>query len=548
MPQQLDKIGKDKNPVTITGGISASQLYRYTNQGENADPYSMVINGNITTTLYGFSVPLTFTWSNYKWTYTQPFNQFSLSPSYKWVTLHLGYSSMSFSPYSLSGHTFAGVGVDLAPGDKFKFSAMAGQLQKATPGDSAMGFDPTYSRFGSGFKAEYLFEKAEVGINFFYASDNADVPYSGLDSLGITPMDNLVLGCHFMVRPFQSLTVRADWATSFFSTDKRLSRATDTKGVASNIYHAMKTDVSYSHRIGSLGVGVEYVQPGYQTLGSYYSVNDFINYTVNAATSVANGKVTIAASTGIRENNLSEKSDTKQKDFINNIAIGFNPTDKLNFNINYSNFLNYTYIRTVFDEINAQTQYDLLDTLNFTQISENINLSAAWQFKETEKAKHTLNSSLGFQKATQTQSDVQGNAGSVFTNATGGYQLTLLKAGFSAGLNANYSQNKSDSTINRTIGPLLFVRKQMFDKKLTNSLTLSWNGNYNNGEKTGDMAMIRLSSGYTLKKVHLFNLSLSNSISKRTNNTSRSFTASLTYSYQFGWPKSKENEPKPNNP
>ncbi|HEU5293073.1 MAG TPA: hypothetical protein VFU05_20650 [Cyclobacteriaceae bacterium] len=43
---------------------------------------------------------------------------------------------MTFSPYTLSGHLFKGVGVDLAPGEKFKFSAMYGRLLKAVEPDS----------------------------------------------------------------------------------------------------------------------------------------------------------------------------------------------------------------------------------------------------------------------------------------------------------------------------------------------------------------------------------------------------------------------------
>ncbi|MBS2213779.1 hypothetical protein KEM09_20390 [Carboxylicivirga mesophila] len=537
--QQLEQIGK-KDGLKLNGGLNVNQMYR-SNAASGIDPYALVVTGNVAANVYGMSIPVSFTWSNQNWTYTQPFNQFSISPSYKWATLHLGYSSMSFSPYSLSGHTFAGAGIVLAPTDKLKFSAMFGRLRKALPGDTVSGFDPQYKRMGKGMKASYTFKNAEVGVHLFHGQDDTDKPFEKMDSLGITPMENMVLGSTFMVRPWQRLTMRGEVSVSSLSRDRRISGATDFNGAATHRYHAAKSDISWSTSIGSIGAGIEYVEPGYETLGAYYTVNDFVNYTLNLATMMLRGKVTMAANVGLRQTNLDNQSDTDQKDIIQNFNVGFTPNEKFNLSASYSNFYNYTHIQTVFEETNTHTEYELLDTLSFTQINENISLSANWQIKKTETAKHSLNGNINFQQASQNQSDVMENADSRFVNASGGYSWARPKQNLSIGLNMNYSRNKTSAGTGEAYGPIFFVRKSLFDKKWRNSLSVSWNGTYMEQESTGNVLTARLGSNYALKKKHLLNLSMAYSQRDRNGSTNSYVTASLGYSYRFGWPKKDTN-------
>lgn len=106
--QDLSQIGKGE-AIKVNGGISVSQLFNSSFGGEQRrDPYNYYLNGNLNFSIYGLSIPLTFNFSNQQFGFQQPFNQYGLSPTYKWITLHAGYTSMSFSPYTLSGHLFLG--------------------------------------------------------------------------------------------------------------------------------------------------------------------------------------------------------------------------------------------------------------------------------------------------------------------------------------------------------------------------------------------------------------------------------------------------------
>src|SRR5688572_15244113 len=122
--QNLESIGKEK-PLSVTGSISVNQiLYGVTGIESRRDPYTYYASGNVNFSLYGWSVPLSMSLSNQNTSFQQPFNQYSLHPTYKWFTGHLGYISMSYSPYTVNGHIFLGAGVDAAPEGNWRLSAL----------------------------------------------------------------------------------------------------------------------------------------------------------------------------------------------------------------------------------------------------------------------------------------------------------------------------------------------------------------------------------------------------------------------------------------
>src|SRR5690606_872052 len=110
--QQLDQVGK-KDGIKVNGGIGMSNNFYYADGINNRlRPYYYVLTGNVNVNMYGFSLPFTFTWSNQNFAYRQPFNIVGVSPTYKKFTFHAGYRNLSFSPYTLSGHSFLGGGVE----------------------------------------------------------------------------------------------------------------------------------------------------------------------------------------------------------------------------------------------------------------------------------------------------------------------------------------------------------------------------------------------------------------------------------------------------
>lgn len=178
--QQVNLENLNKNifekPVKLGGGVSASTIFYNGNDAQKRQPFTYFLNGNINVNLFNqINLPFSFSLTNLGSDYGYPTlpNRLSVHPIYKWVTGHIGDVAMSFSPYTLNGHMFRGVGVDLTPKGPFKFSAMYGRLQKAVEYDTANTIIPaSYQRMGYGAKMRYDKEDHYLGMSVLSAKDD----------------------------------------------------------------------------------------------------------------------------------------------------------------------------------------------------------------------------------------------------------------------------------------------------------------------------------------------------------------------------------------
>lgn len=557
--QELSNIGKSPMLAT-TGGISLNQIYFNSNDSlSRRDPYTYTFTANLNLALYGWSIPVSAIYSNQKWSYSQPFNQFSLHPSYKWIKLHIGYSSMNFSPYTLAGHQFLGGGIELSPGNKITFSAMGGRLQKSALPDSSGLTEAAYQRIGGGFKTEYNLNFGSIAAILFYARDNEHSLYFDQDTMPVLPMENLTAGLSGNFSFLKSFSMSFDYSSSTLTENTLAPSSNETKGFVPGFnyrestrqFNAFKTAFNYNSPVGSLGLGFERVDPGYKTLGAYYSNNDFVNYTLNYAGGFLKNRATLAMSFGLQEDNLSGENGQDNNRRIANINLGIVPIEKLNIGLFYSNFNNFTHIRSTFEDINTTDPYANYDTLNFTQISKNIGGTASLNFGKKEKASHSLNLSVSYQRATQEQNDVPENSGNAFYNGSIGYTVRVEPINLSPGIMFNYSNSGPDTLKNEIFGPSMSLRKSFLDKKLSTQLMISYNLNTINKEQQGDNTILRLTAGYVLQKKHNFNLSFVTALrNSHTTGNRNEMTAMFTYRYSFNWSplnKNKDNKPKEEN-
>lgn len=281
LAQDLESIGQEK-PLRISGGVSASQIF-YAASGAEArrDPYSYFLSGNLNFDLYGWSVPLSFSFSNQNLSYQQPFNQYGLHPTYKWITGHLGYASMNFSPYTLSGHLFKGVGVELSPEGEFSFSAMYGRLQKAVEADSSpenvSAQQPAFKRMGYGFKINYKNSGDYVDLILFRAKDEVNSLAYIPAREAIMPAENLVMSIGAGKMFFDRLLLSAELAGSAFSRDVRSAESPGqspyswmsflyTPRSSSSYYKAFKSGLSYRGGFYTVG-GLRADRPRIQNPG-----------------------------------------------------------------------------------------------------------------------------------------------------------------------------------------------------------------------------------------------------------------------------------------
>lgn len=555
--QNLKSIGKSK-PLTITGGVSLSQIfYGVSGIPSRRDPYSYFASGNVNFSLYGWSVPLSFSVSNQNTSFQQPFNQYSIHPTYKWVTGHFGYTSMSYSPYTVSGHIFLGGAVDLAPEGKWKFSALYGRFLRAVEVDTVnKNSIPSYRRMGYGFKAGYVNKATTVDLIMFHAKDDPNsiryIPDSVFlntpEGTRILPQENLVFSIGAGQTFFENFVLRAELASSAISRDIRAEEAAHsnplaktgflyTPRVSSSYYKAFKASFNYQFDAYTIGLGYERVDPQYRTLGAYYFNNDLESITANGGASILQSKLNIAVSAGTQHDNLDKSKVSTMRRLVGSVNVNYLPSQRLNLSASYSTFQTYTNIRSQFLNINQLTPYENLDTLNYTQISKNATLSAMYSLGTSKEKRQSVNMNLSFQNAADKQGETTQNSGTQFYNINTSYSLNLVPKSLTLSIAFNGNVNNSPGFNTKTLGPTASVSKLFFDKKLRTTLSSSYNSSYTNSQRVSTITNGRVNGTYSIMKKHNLNLGVVVVNRKTEGVTVKSFTeftATLGYSYSFG--------------
>jgi hypothetical protein len=472
-------------------------------------------------------------------------NRLSIHPSYKWITAHIGDVSMTFSPYTLSGHQFTGFGVDLTPQGKFKISAMYGRLLKSNEFDSAYpDILPAYKRFGYGFKTAYSLEKINLGLTLFKAKDqinslNNPVPFE----LDVAPKENAAISFETNFKLFQKLQVSTEYASSSITEDLRVVASGKAKGVSSFLlgrnstttsYNAFKGQLAYPAGKGTLGLGYERIDPNYRTFGGYYFNNDLENVTVNATQSLYKDKVSLALNLGLQKDNLEKQKESQMKRLVTSANVDLRPNQKLNLNLNYSNFQSFTNSRNQFDYINQVSNYEYLDTLNFRQVNQNLGLTVNYLLRNDKQLKKAISANFSMQDAAnQQQGKTVAGGASTYYNSALTYSLGYPQKELSFNGSINNTYGQTDGGKSFIIGPTVGASKLFFDKKLNANASTSYNTSYNNGRKQNDIFNFRLNGSYIYLEKHNFNMSVITLFNKTATGKNNDMTATLSYSYSF---------------
>ena len=541
----FDQLGKEKW-LRYNGGVAANAVF-YDGTANRQD-LTYYLTGNLNFNIAGvYNIPLSFTYSNQNFDFPSPFkfNRLSLHPSYKWATAYLGDVSMTFSPYTLSGHQFTGAGFELAPEGKFSISGMYGRFLRATEYN---GEEPraitSYKRMGYGVKASYDFDFAKFGVILFKASDEEESLENPFPiELGLSPKDNAVLSFESQFKLFEKAQLRMEYAISGVTEDTRLTDARADSGllsflldenISTDYYNALNVSFDYPAGNGTLGVGYERIDPDYKTLGAYYFNNDLENITVNANQTLFNNVLNISVNAGLQQDNLNNAKTSDQQRIVSSVNLNYTASERLGLNGSYSNFQSYTNIRDQFDYINQVGEFDNVDTLNYRQISQNANLGINYILKKTETKQHSTNLNLVYQNSNNQQEGetIEGGKNS-FYNGVAAYTLGYPEQALSISLAANASYNTVAEDNNLTLGPTLAIGKQFFDKQLRTNLSSSYNTSYANGEQQNNVYNFRLGGNYLWLQKHNFSLNFLALFRNSTLNTGRDLTITFGYSYAF---------------
>lgn len=541
--QDIEQVFK-ASPLTINGGVSFSQIGNYSpDTNQTVDPYAYFLSGNINANIYGIvNLPFSFAYTNSEISSSlpQPFNRFSMSPSYKWITAHIGYNSMSFSPYTLGGHEFLGGGVELTPHKSLKISTMYGRLKQSV-GPDTLGTEPSFQRMGSGLKLDYMHKKIDASVNFFKARDDINsLSFSQQDSIIVKPQDNFAAGAMVRLKMIENLTLSAEYAFSFLNHD--ISNRDSLNGSSDFIveeqgdlsyYYAFKTNIRYTTKIGAIGASYERVTPNYKTLGAYYFNNDFENITANFSTSIKK-VVNIALDAGYQRDNLNNQKTNESSRLIYSANINSRLTKKLNLGVSFSNLQTYVHVRDIYDQITQTNEFQNLDTLSFTQLNLTTSANLNYILQASKNQRQNINVGFTYQEASQQQEDDQSFSGNQIYNSNLSYLFSLIPQRLNISTTVNYNRNEMPETAMNVTSLNLSLQKAFFEQ-LKVSLTGSYSNSANEEGKLADIVNVRLTGGYTLAKKHNFNLSLAMVNNNSTQGNKTLYSANLSYNFIFNF-------------
>jgi hypothetical protein len=423
---------------------------------------------------------------------------------------------------------------------------MYGQLRCAIEMDTIGNAIPSFERVGYGFKSGYRNGNDFAEVSLFHGEDDPNsLQAIPLDN-SLLPEENLVLGISLGKMLLEKISIQTEYASSALTRDQRdesgsgrlpFSALGFSSTVSTSYYDAFKASANYLAGNYSVGFGYERIDPGYQTHGAYYFNNDLENITINGSSTLLDSKLNLNASAGLQHDNLDRTKISTMNRVVVSINATYSPSNKISLNGSYSNFQSYTNIRSQFVNINQLTPFDNLDTLQFTQISQSLNLSSNFNLRGNRQKRQMIFVSLSVQDAAEKQGQVEENSGSRFYNVNTSYSLSLLPGNLTFTVSYNLNQNSAPLVNLTTHGPSVSVNKALLERKLRLSFTSAHNSSVSNGSVSNVILNFRGGAAYAVSKSHNFNLGLvavnRNSKVESGPASFTEYTGTLTYSYSF---------------
>ena len=503
--QDLGTIKKE-DKFSINGQLGASLVF-YNVEGREANrpAFSWMLVGNPVISVYGITMPFSFTVSEQERSFQQPFNRFGVSPSYKWAKLHLGYRNVSFSKYTLGGHTILGAGGEFTPG-KFRIGVMYGQLLRPVPFNSIQYSQtqqiPAYRRNGFAFRFGYGTAANSADVIIFRGSD---VTGSIADtSQLLLPGSNTVISFITHQKLFKDFIFDLEFANSIYTEDKRLTGDPGmtlipliNKIIETNISttssNAIDASFGYDSKPFDLKIRFRQIDPGFRSMGTYFMQSNIRNITIEPSVSLSADKYVIAGSLGFQRDNLKESLAHQTNRTIGSVRVSANPVRWYRADLNYSNYdidqkagLNPLDPLSTINQISQTTSsVNLVQNLNFTGkfLSQNIML--------------TLND--------QVMTDHVSNTGSSYKTlvAMGSYIIGYMPLKINLAVTYSYSTFDMASAVNTFHGPAASLSASLLKSRITMAVAGSRLSNILDNNLTGHITTGSFSTTFKITKMHM---------------------------------------------
>lgn len=535
--QDLSNIS-NSNPFSMSGNLGLNfSGYSVSGIESRYRPLDYNLLGNLNINIYGVLIPFTATMSEQQRSYTQPFNQFGLSPTYKWITLHGGWQSLTYSPYTLAGHTFLGGGIDLSPGI-FRFSAMYGRFNKSATGDSNLTYStsPVYERNGMAFKFGLGSNINYFDIIYLKASDKLNSLNDSLQNF-VKPAENTVIGISSKFVPYHNFGVEFDAAASLYTLDTRSDEVTDSFKVdllkslrniftirtSSQLTTAIQAAAFYKDKIFGIKLAYKRIEPDFKSMGAYYTETDVENITISPTVNLLNNSLRLGGSIGLQKDNLADNKSNTTNRLIGSLDASFQKP-VYGINLKYS-----TYGITQSKGLNP-----VVDTLKISRVNHNLNLSGRYTYNTADIA-NTFVLNTVYQTLVDDNIKTSDNSESNNYTAVLSYQCLIVKSSLGLGLTLQAVNSKSKLIDNTFIGPSFQINKSF--EKISYGGSIGYQLQNLNGKASGGVINLNLQGAYNLTKSQSLRLDCSfmNSSSGKIKESPdfSELRGNFTYNYSF---------------
>ena len=516
--------------LRTTGNAGANIGYDYfDDQGSGARPrvpqFNWNMNAGLNFDFLGIKAPFNAAISNRNTLYNLPSYSFlGISPTYRWITLHGGDRSMTFSPYSLSGVNFRGGGIELRP-KKFYLGLMSGRLRRARIQDagSIQDIETVFKRYGQGVKAGYdNQEGTSFTASLFSSADRLQIDPTQLDtSITARPEKNMVLTLGGGHQFSKFLRFETEWARSVLTRDDTSPLLDNPTGavrlfglfkprVSTTAANAFRAKIGLSPKFGKIGLQYERIDPEYRTHGSLFFQNDLENFTASFSAPLFDNKLTLSTNVGLQRNDLDNSSAANNNRFIGSLNLNYTVSDRINTSLSLSNF-------TATNRYKAIAVDNLLvDSIVLAQTQQSIDVTTSVLLDA--KGTNALVFSGGYQRAALIRDEVidptQTSKFSMFLMSFA-HQPEESPSSFSASVLVHRNANP-DLNIT-TVGPTAGYNRKIFGENGTFNLMAGYQLAFTQfgpafpGIENSSDGVLQLSLGgsYKLGKKQTFNVSTS---------------------------------------
>ena len=539
--QNMDTLPKEKIPaLKWNGGIGiGTQVYNVSGIDNRLVSPMWNISGNASVRIYDkISLPFSFTIGRQGSSTAFPvFNQVGFSPKYKSLTIHAGWRRVHFSDFTLGDHTFMGAGVEFNPG-KLRIAAISGRFRKARDFDaeqSNTSIGVVFKRTGYSFKLGYGTDATFFDLIYFKAKDdNASLKVLPPDSL-LTASENAVIGFNTKISLGSAFSLFAEGALSAFTRDVS-STPSDSgyfQGVQERIItprfstranYAIKTGIETGSNKIRLRLQYERIAPEYETMGSFFFLNDLENITIAPNISLFNYKLRINGYAGIQRNNLLNNRSETTKRFIGVGNISLQATEVFGLDINFNSV-----------NINQeQANIRFSDTIRVAMVTTHYSINPRWTWIRDTSLVRSLTGGINYQVLNDRNPFTREftDMSTWFVNVN--YNVSTPVTGFTwfAGLNYNIIQlaNLNTTRYGATAG----ADKSTKDQKWVLSGSVTYNLSNIDKEKDGSVISFNTNIRFAPEPKHAFTLSAN--ILRNNSSAFEDFTeviAGLNYNYML---------------